>query len=258
MALVKLRALGLREVVFSDNDYYLTALAEDGRKIEILCRNARRAGKEVPAARQFCYAEFVLSERGGKYALREADSVHSFFGLTADITRYALACYLAELTASLSGEEQQPAFCRLLLGALYALETGKRDPSLVKAAFEWRIMAESGYAPNLTQCGICGQPIGQPPLWFSIPAAQAAHAACAARVGGWDPLIDAALRAICHALNATVTRVSAFYLSGPARGQFCTLAEQYVLYRLERSFDSLKFYHSLDVPPSMVGKKETP
>ena len=67
MAEVKLRALGLREVDFGDFDRYLTALTEDGRRIEILCKNARRGKKQNPAARQLCYSEFILSDRGGRY-----------------------------------------------------------------------------------------------------------------------------------------------------------------------------------------------
>ena len=47
MAEVKLRALGLREVDFGDFDRYLTALTEDGRRIEILCKNARRGKKQT-------------------------------------------------------------------------------------------------------------------------------------------------------------------------------------------------------------------
>ena len=73
MAEVKLRALVLREVDFGDWDRYLTVLAEDGRKVEILCKNARRGKKTNPAARQLCFSEFILAERGEKYALREAD-----------------------------------------------------------------------------------------------------------------------------------------------------------------------------------------
>ena len=71
MAEVKLRALGLREVDFGDFDRYLTALTEDGRRIEILCKNARRGKKQNPAARQLCYSEFILSDRGGRYTLRD-------------------------------------------------------------------------------------------------------------------------------------------------------------------------------------------
>ena len=94
MAEVKLRALGLREVDFGDFDRYLTALTEDGRRIEILCKNARRGKKQNPAARQLCYSEFILSDRGGRYTLRDADLVHSFFALAGDIEKYALSCYL--------------------------------------------------------------------------------------------------------------------------------------------------------------------
>ena len=102
MAEVKLRALGLREVDFGDFDRYLTALTEDGRRIEILCKNARRGKKQNPAARQLCYSEFILSDRGGRYTLRDADLVHSFFALAGDIEKYALSCYLNELTTALT------------------------------------------------------------------------------------------------------------------------------------------------------------
>ena len=55
MAEVKLRALGLREVDFGDFDRYLTALTEDGRRIEILCKNARRGSSAIPSS--FCRTE---------------------------------------------------------------------------------------------------------------------------------------------------------------------------------------------------------
>lgn len=251
MAEVKTRALGLRETAFGDYDAYLTALTEEGRKIEILCKNARRGGKkQTAAARPFCFSEFVLRERGGRYSLHEADAVHNFWALSQDIERYALACYLAELTVSLTGEEEDsPALCRLLLGALFALENGKREPALVKAAFEWRVMAESGYAPDLSSCGVCGRTIETPPVCFSVRAGQAADETCARRTGGdFTRLADSTLRALVHVLTSEPAKTYAFALSGPARAQFCALAEGYALYHLGRGFDSLTFYRSLARP----------
>ena len=238
MAEVKLRALVLREVDFGDWDRYLTVLAEDGR------------GKKTnPAARQLCFSEFILAERGEKYALREADLVHSFFVLAEDIERYALACYLCELTSALSDPGlESPALCRLLLTALLALERKKREPALVKAAFELRVMAESGYAPDLTSCGVCGEVIENPPVCFSVRAGTAADAKCAGRVGGYAQLVDSTLRAMLHALTAEPNKVYAFVLSGPAREQFCGMAEEYVKYHLGRGFESLQFYQSLQMP----------
>lgn len=298
MADIKLRALGLREVRFSDSQYYLTALAEDGRKIEIRCRDTRKRGgsagrsgrsgqagqaaQTMAVARPFAYIACVLAERGGKYTLREADLVHSFFPLSQDILSYALACYLAELISSVSqGDEPNPAFCRLLLGAFYALETRKQDAKLVKAAFEWRVLAESGYQPDLDTCGICREAFALPsskapadsanladsanpipplsPPFFSVAAATVAHAHCVQRVGGsWTRLTNGTYQAIRSVLSRPPDHVYAFGLTGAARKQFCTLAEQYVLYRLEHSFDSLSFYHSLlqpvALPPSLVSR----
>lgn len=141
-----------------------------------------------------------------------------------------------------------PALCRLLLYALYALEGGKRNPELVKAAFEWRIMAESGYAPDLTSCGVCSEVIENPPVCFSVRAGTAADAKCAGRVGGYAQLVDSTLRAMLHVLTAEPNKVYAFALSGPAREQFCGMAEEYVKYHLGRGFESLQFYQSLQMP----------
>ena len=241
MAEVKLRALGLREVAFGDDDRYLTVLTEDGRKVEILCKNARRGKKQNPAARQFCYSAFVLSERGGRYTLREADAVHSFFALAQDIERYALACYLAEVAAALTTpDEDNPAVCRLLLHALYALEGKKRAPALVKAAFEWRVVIE------------------QPPVCFSVRAGTAADEKCAHRVGGYERLADAALRALVHVLTCEIPKTYAFALTGPAEEQFGRMAEDYVQYHLGRGFESLRFYQTVLLPPETARRNKPP
>ena len=249
MAEVKLRALGLREVDFGDFDRYLTALTENGRKVEILCKNARRGKKQIAAARQFCYAAFILSERGGRYALREADLVHSFFPLSRDIERYALACYLAEVASALTtAEEDSPAVCQLLLHALHALESKKREITLIKAAFEWRVMAESGYAPDFADCGVCGGTMAHPPVYFSVRAGTAADQKCAARAGGYTRLADATLRALVHVLTSEINKVYAFALTGSAHEQFCRMAEEYVQYHLGRGFDSLRLYQLVALP----------
>ena len=256
MAEVKLRALGLREVDFGDYDRYLTALTEDGRKNEILCKNARRGGKkQLPAARQLCFSDFILLARGGRYTLREADLVHSFFDLTRDIERYALACYLAEVAGALTTpDEDAPAVFRLLFGAFGALLNRKRDAALVKAAFEWRALAESGYAPDLSCCGVCGRTIETTPVCFSVAAGRAADADCAQRVGGYAPLYAGTLRAIIHALTSETRKVYAFTLGEPSRGQFCALAEQYAQYHLARGFESLRFYRSVCIPAPQAGR----
>ena len=132
MAEVKLRALGLREVDFGDFDRYLTALTEDGRRIEILW-NARRGKSKIRRHGSCARSSFCRTAAAGTPCGRRPGTF--VFALAGDIEKYALSCYLNELTTALTVPDfDNPALCRLLLYALYALEGGKRDPELVKAA----------------------------------------------------------------------------------------------------------------------------
>lgn len=90
--------------------------------------------------------------------------------------------------------------------------------------------------------------IENPPVCFSVRAGTAADAKCAKRVGGYAQLVDSTLRAMLHVLTAEPNKVYAFALSGPAREQFCGMAEEYVKYHLGRGFESLQFYRSLQAP----------
>ena len=95
---------------------------------------------------------------------------------------------------------------------------------------------------------MCGEVIENPPVCFSVRAGTAADAKCAGRVGGYTQLVDSTLRAMLHVLTAEPNKVYAFALSGPAREQFCGMAEEYVKYHLGRGFESLQFYRSLQAP----------
>ncbi len=153
------KGLVIRETDFGDNDRYISVLTEEGRRIEVLCKGVRRrGGRMMNAVRLFCYSELTLYQgRGGKYTLQQADLIASFWGVTESMETYALCCYLAELTGHMTDtEEDSPAAARLLLYALHALAEQKRDRLTVKAAFELRLMAESGYEPEVSRCSVCG------------------------------------------------------------------------------------------------------
>lgn len=91
-------------------------------------------------------------------------------------------------------------------------------------------------------------------MCFSVRAGTAADAKCAKRVGGYAQLVDSTLRAMLHVLTAEPNKVYAFALSGPAREQFCGMAEEYVKYHLGRGFESLRFYRRCGADEVMVYK----
>lgn len=243
-----IKGLVIRETDFGESDRYLTVLTEVGTRIEVLCRGVRRRnGRLASAVRLFCWSEMTLYESRGRFTLNDAALLDSFWGVTARVEHYALVCYFAELAGVLTDEEEQtPAVTRLFLGGLYALTRQNRAFELVKAAFELRLLSETGYAPALDVCGACCKPIeGQ--AYFSVREGAIIDGSCRKRLGDGDfvALGGGTLAALRHIVSAELPRVYGFSLGGPSRGQLAVLCERYALYHTGRGYDSLDFYHSL-------------
>lgn len=257
MQQIKQKALVIREVDFGEQDRYITVLTEGGRRLEVLCKGTRRKNaRGANAARLFCWSELDLFENRGRYSLDDAALLHSFWEITQELEGYALACYCAELAAAMSDDgEETPALPRLLLNALYALTEQHRPPPLVKAAFELRLMAESGFAPQLAPCAFCGAPTDEG-AWFSVRGGVAACPRCAERLpDDRRPLGAGTFAALRHILSCDLKRLYAFALGEESLRALGHLCEQYALFYAERGFDSLKFYHSLTKLPTAKPKK---
>ncbi len=248
MQRIKLKCLVIREVDFSEHDRYITVLTEHGRKLEILCRGARRKGSRTAnAARLFCWSEMNLYESRGRFSLDDASLLNPFWGVTQDIDAYALACYLAELAAAMSDtEEDVPALPGLFLGALHLLSEHKRAPAIVKPAFELRLMAESGFLPELSPCAVCGAALEAGGGWFSVRAGTPACGGCAKRRGAdYRLLPQGTLAAMQHILTSDLKKVYAFSLGGDSLRVLGEVCEDYTIYYADKLFESLRFYHSL-------------
>ena len=246
-----IKGLVIRETDFGDADRYITVLAESGARIEVLCKGVRRRTSRMAAAvRLFCWSELTVYWGRGKYTLTDAGLLHSFWGVSADMETYALCCYFAELAGAMTDETiETPQITRLLLYALRAVADQKRERKLVKAAFELRLMAESGFQPVLAACGVCGRSAAGA-AFFSVREGGVLDEDCVRKNGARDavPLPPGTLAAMTHILNSDMPRVFAFALGGASLERLAQVCEQYTLYYAERNFSSLHFYHSLDVP----------
>ena len=139
----------LRVTDTKETDRILTVLTADRGKIPLIARGARRKNSRLAAACQMpAYSELTIFKRGSWYMLDEASPIELFDGLGRDIELLALAAWFCELTEAVCAEETPcPEILSLLLNALYALCRTGKDPRLVKAAFQFRLMALSGFEP---------------------------------------------------------------------------------------------------------------
>ncbi|MBO5328139.1 MAG: DNA repair protein RecO, partial [Clostridia bacterium] len=86
---VKTEAIVLKAVDYKDNDKLLTLFSPTLGKITAGARGVKKPTAKLAFATQpFCFAEYVLAEKGGRYTVTSAYLHESFFALREDVTRY--------------------------------------------------------------------------------------------------------------------------------------------------------------------------
>lgn len=238
----------LRQTETKEADRILTVLTAEKGKLSVIARGARRKGSRLAAASQLLvYSELTAYESRGWYMLTEGATLQLFSGLRTDVERLALASYFAELTETVTQEgEEAGEILPLLLNALYALGELKKEPTLVKAAFELRLLSLAGFAPMLEGCCRCGAAVEGGGFLDA-----AAGGLICPRCGGagfeLSPLSAGAVAAARHAVLGEAKRLYAFSLPQEELKQLSCAAERYALTQLERGFRTLEFYRSLQM-----------
>ncbi len=240
----------LRETETKETDKILTVLTPQLGRIPVIARGARRKNSRLAASSQLlAYSEMTVFQRGNWYFLDDASTLQLFDGVRRDLVLLSLASYLSELTESLSEEgEDATEIVPLLLNALYALGTLGKDPRQVKAAFELRLLALSGFEPLADGCAVCGCPVPEAPMLDVVHGV--VHCARCKEPGGLSlPLTQGVLAAMQHILNGPPKRLYSFALPKQELDLLCHAAEAFVAAQLERSFKTLNYYKAVALEP---------
>lgn len=235
----------LREYdTLAEADRFVAILTRERGIIRASARGAKRMKSRSGSATQpLCYARLSLIPGRDKYVIEDAQPIEVFFGLRQDVERLALGQYFCELALHLCPTEAPaPDHLRLLLGGLHYLAAGEKDPLLIKAVVEARLLCLEGYMPDLTGCTRCGD--DEAPLRFS-PAD--GTLSCALHGGAQDGIEVSAgmLAALRHVFCGAFERCFAFSLPPAECAALATLTERFLLAQQQRPYKTLEFYHTL-------------
>lgn len=240
--------LVLRAVPYKESSVILTVLTASEGKITVSAKGAKRRGSKTAASVQpLAFSEMTLSGREGRWTLAEAKCLELFEGLQSDVALLSLGSYFAEAMEVVCNEEQpSPEVLKLGLNALFVLSEGLKDPALVKAAFELRLMCLSGYEPDLTACAACGKTEPES-AYLSLTGGVLRCEKCRGTEAGEElPLSPGALKAMRYVAFADAKKVFSFAVGGQAEKQFCAATEAYLKTQLDRDFRTLDFYNSVN------------
>ena len=166
---IKTDAIVLQSIDYKDDDKLLTLFSPSLGKLIAGIRGVKKPKAKLSfAAQPFCFAEYVLAEKGGRYTVTGAYLHESFFALRTDLTCFYAACAAAEVCRGILLENE--AYEGLFIGfieCLKALSLGGADVAEALIGFILIALRESGYPIDLSYYEECDGDIGEQ-LWFDF------------------------------------------------------------------------------------------
>lgn len=231
----------LRETAYKDSSKILTILTADEGKLTVSARGALRRNSKLAAASQLLvFSEMTLLCSRDRWTMTEARSIEQFAGLRDSVGLLALGAYFVELTEAVADEDSpNRELLPLVLNALYALSEKIRTPEFVKAAFELRLMAISGFSPMLDGCAMCGAREPEESI-LNLEGGRIVCSNC--NVADGAALGRGALHAARYILSCESKRLFSFKLSEQELHGLSAATEGYLLMQLDRNFRALDYY----------------
>lgn len=240
--LVTTKALVIKEQSVGESDRLVTLLTSDLGIIKAFVKRAKIMNSRLNAATSlFAYSDMVLYKGKSSYNVNSAEPIEMFFDLRRDIDRLALAQYIAELSGELIAAEQpNEELLRLVLNSFYLLCTGKRKNMQIKAVFEIRALALTGYMPSPIACEVCGT-YETDPMFFD--AKEGKIYCCNCKSGAACRLSLSAVKALRLICFGDSAKVFSFTLGDGDLELLSYAAERFALNIIGRPLGTLEFYN---------------
>lgn len=252
-----LDGLVIREMAWGENDKRIVLLTAKRGRVSILAKGARSMrSKYMNATQLFTYGNYEVTERNGYAWLGGASVTEPFFGIQNDIERLSLASYVVDVAGELTVEEE-PAenILRLTLNTLYAIAKDFKSLPQIKATYEIRAMADSGYMPDLSGCCVCGCERADC-MYLDIMNGMLKCTDCLNRLDAKTvraeddprtnlilvPMSTEAVLAARYIMEAPLEKVLSVLLKPDVIAELVKMGETYAVHHLEKRLASLDFY----------------
>ncbi len=238
----------VRKQNIGEQDRLVTVLTKSHGIVRAFVRRAENIkSPKCASTGLLCYSKLLISEnKSGTYSIEEAGSIEQFVGLRNNIENMSLAQYFCELSIVLCPKEApSDEFLRLILNALYLLSSQKKNPLLVKACVEMRLMGLCGYMPDLVMCSDCGTYQDEEML-FVPKTGKLFCKKCGDKngvIGIRMPL--SVVTALRHTIYADFDKLFSFELKEELLPLLNTASENYVQYMTDRDYQTLQFYKTI-------------
>lgn len=235
-------AIILRVRDWQTADKYAIAFSKEHGKVRFIAYGARYT-KNVAGRLLQPFAQLVVEVTSGQKIDRLKSCELLQLPQSLDFKQMAYAAVMAELTAALTEDrEPAPEIYELLAVSLNVL--AERNPRLVTLAFALKLLALTGFAPQMDTCVICGRQIhDDEDGWFSPLQGGAVCGSChAAQTGSSDEHCGSGTRMLMQQLlNLDLANPQRFTVRGENLMELEKLLYKFILFQTDKPLNSLNF-----------------
>jgi DNA repair protein RecO (recombination protein O) len=243
--LYRAEGIVLREVDYAEVDRILTLLTPGG-KLVALARGIRRiTSRRAGHLGLFHRARIMLARGHNMDIVTQAECLEEFEGIRGDLLRFTYACYVGELAERFAqeGEDNQPLY-ELMVHTLRQLSQ-ERDPRLWVRYFELRLLANSGYRPELFTCAQCHEPIRPVVNFFSLAQGGVLCSHCGQSQPEAKAVSVNGQKVLRYLQTHEPAEVNALTLAESTHSEVESLLQSYLEFTIERELKSAAFLQRL-------------
>ena len=239
-------ALVIREQQVGESDKLITLLSRNNGVIKAYASGAKSIkSKKGAATSLLAYSSVTLTQKGDTYRVTEASPIQIFFNAGDDIEALSLAQYFCELCIyHAPNSENCESVLRLILNSLHFLSNKSRDIFILKSIFEMRLMALTGYLPNLVACDGCAK-YEDDIMYFDTNEGKLYCRKCHeynSECAVVNMTLPTALR---HIGYSDLSKLFMFSIPTDAARGLSMITERYLLNKTEQKLKTLSFFNSL-------------
>lgn len=240
------RAIVLDHTKLREQDLILTMLARSGCQIRAVAKGARKPGGRLASRTDlFSESDFLLARGRNLDIVTEAELVEPHQRLRGDLNRVSAASTICEVARLTCYEEVEDAFLYPILSrALRACEdAGEQEHlDLVVTAYVFKVLAHSGWRPELRHCIACGD---EDVSRFSVAAGGVVCESCSKNIPGAEPITKGQIAWLKALIGSTFDELMAAHIDLETSTYLLSLAHRWATTHLEARLRAFEFMLSL-------------
>lgn len=246
----KVTGMVLSGTPVGEYDKRLVLLTKERGKISAFARGARRPKSALMAASEpFTFGEFSVYRGRDSYSISSVEVINYFSEIREELEDIYMGMYFCEVADYFTRENLD---CRDVLKLLYqslrALKVPSLNRKLVRAIYEFKMIALNGEAPRLFACAECA---GRENLfYFHIPSASVFCESCHKNEGhdsrGAVRIMGTTTYVLQRILATQVETLYTFTVRENVLEELEKVVTQYFSSRVSKEFSSSTFLAQID------------